>query len=417
MGFYLNPERKYNSEPLANGGEAIITSPYFNEIGYSFIGFITANNEHQYKVVQASNGVSLEPKGSLKLFETNFTNSDYKKINSSGTTTVNSNLFGLKATGGSAYVVLYIKIAGGSLTSLNQIFSKRYNNYILSFHQSAVNFRNHYMYIGETVYNIITDSTASASDRFYFLRETSSVSALFYNNANTICWISSIGTTWTSQSLPASITIGGAASSSSLFVILTTSGVVYTSPSANTGTWIDRGTIGYYAQGLMAYGLNLFAAITASNTAKISTDNGVNWVSKTIPALVWQKLYFDEYRNLFILKPSGVNYFYTTTNFDTFQIVYLPANDSSIQVYLCNQLLIIGGYNSLDLLCFQNSNYSPIQYDDCCGVLPDDLHYTGTLFDGNFHYVAAYKKTLINNDIANPITPIISNTNYFLKEK
>jgi hypothetical protein len=422
MPFYSNLERKSqsDSEGIGIGGEVILTTPYFNLQGYSFLSF-TGTTEHLYKYVLVNSGYSLEPVGSIKSFNSAFQSTRHLKINSSGSTIIPLNQFGFSFTP-SVYSGIGISKHGGYTYALNTFFSKRLNAFIFScasMHNIYGSYRDYAILLNGSIYTVarVGISYQDTNSRYFFLRETNGISALFYNISNASCLISSDGVSWISQSLPAALVIGGCAASSSLFMLHASTGVIYTSPNAATGSWTTRSNIGYVGSRLLAFGNDFWAAITATNTIKISSD-GISWVSKTIPNEYWGLLYFNEIDSLFYLKPSSANYFYTTSDFNSFTTYYLPSTDSSSLVLsVSGGGLIVGGYNTLDYKCWQTSNISGLPaFEDFCGQLPSLIYVPTGLGTGDYEtYYLLYTKSVINNQQAPPLTPVISGSNFFIK--
>jgi hypothetical protein len=417
MGIYANAERKnISQEELAKGGEAIITAPYFNAQGYSLIGFIAANDEHQYKVVKVTADYSLEPIGSLKLFESDFVSNEYKKINSSGTTTVSltTPLFGFNLSSGS--FVRSLGTSGVIVGHCSFSYSQLFNGIMVSVYSYPVDYSsfyiNHFFITNSGAFFVTTESIGG----FSFLVETNSRVAFFSYFSASYCIVGTSGSSWTLQSLQLSISISGAAASNDLFLIQTDNGTVYTSPNANAGTWINRGVVGYYQSNLVAFGLGYFAIITAINVVKISTDGGVSWVIKTIPTVPYHRLYFDKQRQVFILKTT-YGYFYTTTDFEIFNQYYFPSNNNNNNVLnINNEVLILGSYNSIDLNCWQKNNINLSGFS--FGYFDNS---TPSLYKGianqNPGLVDIYKYDLVQNNSAPAISSVITGTNYFLKEQ
>jgi hypothetical protein len=154
--------------------------------------------------------------------------------------------------------------------------------------------------------------------------------------------------------------MSGVASNSSGFVFHASNGTIYTTPDGVT--LVSQGIQGQGAtDNSIAFGNGFFAIISSTSIAKTSGDNGVNWVSKTLPETVtWRSIVFDITHNVFILAASSKNYFYITTNFDVFTQIFLPFTlpASDIRIGNISNLTVINGYISKDLNVWIKPNVS-----------------------------------------------------------
>jgi hypothetical protein len=188
--------------------------------------------------------------------------------------------------------------------------------------------------------------------------ENNSYLCMFYTSYNTNAYKVYNGASWINRTLPATIVIKSLAASSSVFMIQSDAGVIYTAESTAT-TWTTRSNISYYAANCMDYGNNLFATITSATIVKTSGDNGADWISYSLPASeTWLALFFSPLHNLFILLPSNKKYFYTTTNFGLFIKDDLPFTNNSSQIGVKGDLIYINNYVSTDLKVWQKSIYA-----------------------------------------------------------
>jgi len=321
MPIYATGERKaVSSASIAVGGEVIEVAPYFTGTGYLDVGLRTntTTSEHVSKLVEVSAGYSLEPVGKITYQKSTYSNAKQAKLELATITTglaVNlfANQFNLI---GNFNFPLAVLINTTLFVGYSNLFSK-------SIMGMVSNTGNTYWYVCSPDFSTRTQihTNDSSIKNIRHLCETTStllVADIFSNYLT-----STNGNSFVVRVLP--VHIYGIASNSSTFVFYARSGVIYTSTDGGV-TLVNRGVQGgEYIDGAVAFGNNIFAIISNTSTAKTSGDNGVTWVSKTLPeTIAWDTVIFDPTHNVFILAALSKSYFYVTVNFDLFTKIDLP---------------------------------------------------------------------------------------------
>lgn len=369
MPIYLSAERKASAVlNTAVGGEIIETAPYFTGLGYSNVGFLinSTTSEHVSKFVEVSAGYSLEPIGKITYQKSTYSNTKQTKLNNETSTTGLNNLFpNLVVSLGE------LNTGSGFTTSwdlywigYSKLFSKSFistNFYLASGNTPSIAWVCSPNFSSITqIYNVNTNSLIPYQQLLNAIIESSTICLLGATNTTTYL-TSSNGTTFTQRTAP--VTISNLASNLNTFLIHSTSGVIYTSAGSDGVSWTNRGNIGIIANAAttVAFGNNLFVALTSTSVIKTSSDNGVNWITKTLPETNnWLAVFFNSTLNLFILVPNGKNYFYVTLDFNVFINKSLPFTTSSGMynlVGMVGEQTHINNYLSRDLTFWNKPNY------------------------------------------------------------